>query len=292
MLDNIRLALVILSYNSANDLEACLESVSRAEGLPSEIVMVDNASRDSSVHLANDITQRLGLRIDVVSLPENLGCAGGNNRGWRATKSEIVVFLNPDTEVSRDFFSAIRIAFHSADIGIVGAKIKYPGGSILQHAGGVIHPNGMTGHFGHGKSDSPEFNLERNCDYVTGAGFAIRRSLLEELRGFREQFFPAYFEEVDLCTRARQAGYRIVYNPMINMVHKESVSLGVDSKSFRRLYQRMRIRYLLLNTPASGWRKVLGFERWWWRQPFSKGHRLEQVRAYTEGFLWKLGLLK
>jgi GT2 family glycosyltransferase len=172
-------------------------------------------------------------------------------------------------------------------IGVTGAKIYYPGTRTLQHAGGIVHPNGMTNHYGAGEEDSGQHDTPRECTYVTGAGFAVRRSLLERLGGFDEDFFPAYFEETDLCRRAWRLGARVVYVPKAVLYHHESVSLVVNSPRFRRLYQRMRILYCLKNYSLAEWMRFARFERWWMmNEPAARGHRLEQFRAYAEGLGW------
>ena len=285
--------IVILSYNSADYLPACIASVAALHGLPARVIIVDNASRDNSVAVAREACDHSGLTADIIALARNLGCAGGNNVGWHAGSAEFVIFLNPDTEVTPDFATELlRPLQNDATIGITGARIHYPGGHTLQHAGGFVYPNGMTGHFAAGEEDTgaPHQITPRDCDYVTGAGFAIRRSLLDQLDGFDEDYFPAYFEETDLCTRARRLGARIRYVPEAHLIHHESVSLTVNSPAFHRLYQRMRIRYCLKNFTLRDWlRGFIPFEaRWMLREPAARGHRLEQFRAYGEGLWWRI----
>lgn len=282
-------SLVILLYNSAEFVGACLESVAASDYQPLEVVVVDNASHDGSLQIARETAQKIGLKIEPVGLDPNRGCAGGNNAGWRASHGEIVVFLNPDTRVTPSFIHELIAPLTSdGSIGITGAKIFYPDSRILQHAGGILYPNAMSDHYGVGQEDRGQFDTPKDVDYVTGAGFAIRRALLEKLDGFDEDYFPAYFEETDLCVRVRRAGYRIVYEPKAVLYHYESVSLTVNSPAFHRLYQRMRIRFLLKNYSPGDWlKRFLPFEaRWMLREPRARGHRREQFRAYAEGLLW------
>ena len=283
-------SLVILTYRSAEYIGQCLESLCCLEGLNEfEIIVADNASSDGSAQIARECAERLGVNVRVMELPRNLGCAGGNNAGWRASTGKVVVFLNPDTEVTPTFVrELVKPISDDPKVGVTGAKIYYPGTTCLQHAGGFIHPNGMTGHYGAGENDDQgNYDTVRKCDYVTGAGVAVRRSLLEQLGGFDEEYFPAYFEEVDFCTRARRAGVSVLYIPTAVLYHHESVTLAVDSPGFRRLYQKMRIVYLWKNLRGyREWRAAIGFEKWWMMQsPYAKGHRLEQFRAYIEGTL-------
>ncbi len=280
------ISIVILAYGNRDFVDACLDAVAR-QILPTsftpsmEVLFVDNASSDDSAQVAREAMARLRLPGEVIALEKNLGCAGGNNVGWRRAGGEIVLFLNPDTEMEPDCVARlIKPLLDDPAIGVTGAKMYFPGGRIIQHAGGIVHPNGMTNHYGAGEEDRGQHDVVRDVDYVTGAALAMRRSLLEETGGLDEDFFPAYYEEVDLCLRVRRAGYRVVYVPDAVLVHHESVSVGKNSKSIHRLFPRMRIRYLLKNLTIrqlAGW--AMPFEyRWMRHEPAAKGYRWTQVR--------------
>lgn len=283
-------AVVILSYRSAGYLGPCLAALAAdPDGRTAEIVVVDNASLDGSVAVARSHARRLGLPVAVIASPANRGCAGGNNVGWRATAAPVVVFLNPDAMVRAGCIAALAQPLLSdPSIGATGTKIFWPGTDLIQHAGGRVYPNGMTDHWGKMESDRGQHDIPRDCDYVTGAGFAVRRDTLEALGGFDEDYFPAYFEELDLCTRIRRRlGLRVSYRPDAVLDHHESVSLGADSPRFRRMYQRMRMIYLLKNAGFGGLARAARFERWWMtHEPTARGRRLEQLPAYAWGLGW------
>src|SRR5690606_1990973 len=115
------------------------------------------------------------------------GCAGGNNLGGKAARGEVVVFLNPDTELQPDCISElVAPLLRNADIGVTGAKMLYPGGNIIQHAGGIVHANGMTRHRGAGEPGNGQYNTVTDTDYGTGAALAISRTRLQQLGGFDE----------------------------------------------------------------------------------------------------------
>lgn len=282
-------ALVILLYQSANYIEPCLASVAQLELAPDELIIVDNASTDGSLECARNAAARLGLSAKLLPLERNLGCCGGNNVGWRASSSDIVVFLNPDTELTPTFLGELLVPFHQyTDVGIVGCKIYYPGSRRLQHAGARVFANGRTEHFGAGEEDHGQYDEPRECDYVTGAGFGVRREILETLEGFDEDFFPAYFEEVDLCTRARNMGWRVLYWPYAVMYHHESVSLGVESERFLRLYHRMRMRYCAKHLTLSQWLTGFVREEWQMLRRVSPIHRRAIIAAWRDTLRWRL----
>lgn len=287
--------IIILAYNNRAFVDACLEAVSRQNWPALEVVFVDNASADGSAEEARQVMARLGLSGEVLALDENLGCAGGNNAGWKQARGEVVLFLNPDTEMEFDCVAELvqPLLEHEA-FGMTGAKMYFPGGRIIQHAGGIVHPNGMTNHYGAGEEDRGQCDEIKDVAYVTGAALAIRRAVMEELGGFDEDFFPAYYEEVDLCLRARRRGYRCVYIPTAVLVHHESVSVGQNSTALHRLFPRMRIRYLLKNLTLRqlvGW--AVPFEYRWMRyEPAAKGYRWYQVRhGWLANVPWALGWL-
>ena len=288
-------SVVILAYGNRDFVERCLQSLQHQTWPRMEILFVDNASKDDSAAVARRTIDALQLPGRVIELPRNLGCAGGNNAGWRAAAGDIIVFLNPDTELRPDCIEKlIDPLLADPAIGITGAKMYYPGGRLLQHAGALVHPNGMTNHHGAGEEDHGQHDALRDVDYVTGAGFAIAAEFLRELGGFDEDYFPAYYEEVDLCLRARRAGRRVIYTPHAVLTHHESVSLGKDSTSLHRLFPRMRIRYLLKNLTLRQialW--AVPFEyRWMRHEPAARGYRWNQIRhGWLANIPWALGWL-
>ncbi len=253
-----------------------------------EIVVVDNASDDNSAEAARAAAAEFGLEIKLLPLASNAGCAGGNNIGWRESRGEIVMFLNPDAEVRPDCIGElVRPLIEDSSVGATGAKIYWPGGVTIQHAGGRLYPNAMTDHWGKGEEDRGQYDIPRDVDYVTGAAFAVRRCLLERLDGFDEDYFPAYYEETDLCLRIRRLGSRIRYIPSAVLDHHESVTLGAGSRGFRRMYHRMRMRFIWKNCTGHEIWKAGGFELWWMRhEPRARGYRLEQFVAYAECAAW------
>jgi GT2 family glycosyltransferase len=177
------------------------------------------------------------------------------------------------------------------DIGVVGCKLYYPNSHIIQHAGGILYPNMMCDHFGNGEEDKGQYDEERFVDFVTGAAFATKRSLLEKLNGFDENFFPAYYEETDFCVRIRKTGLKILYNPKAVAYHYESSSLTKLSESFYKTFYKNRILILVKHYSIKDWlTKFLPFEiKWILFEPKAKTTRWKQFKAYLHipYFLWK-----
>jgi GT2 family glycosyltransferase len=164
-----------------------------------------------------------------------------NNKGVLAARSEVLVFLNDDVTPIRERWLLTMLShLEQEEIGIVGGKLLYPDGS-LQHAGIAVGLLDGAGHPGRGcyATDLMYYlNLPHNVSAVTGACLGIRRVLFEELGGFDVQF-PVNYNDVDLCLRARNLGYRIVVDPRVEMLHQECASrLGVTKFAERERFAR------------------------------------------------------
>ncbi|HOE62546.1 MAG TPA: glycosyltransferase family 2 protein [Candidatus Sumerlaeota bacterium] len=281
-------SIVILTWNSESFVDTCLESISWQTRGDYELVIVDNASRDKTLERV-ELSPFGRIVSKVIANKENIGCAGGNNVGWRAASGKIIIFLNPDTVVEPRWLEELAGALeHEPQAAVAGCKIFYPNTRTLQHAGGIIHPNGMTTHRGNGEEDRGQYDEICEMDYVTGAAIAVRRDFLESVGGFDEEYFPAYFEESDLCYRARKRGKKVLYVPKAALYHFESPGVVKFSPRFYELYYRMRMRFVLKN--FSRWEiltKALPFElRWMLKEPQARGFRLMQLRALGQNLRW------
>jgi len=239
-----RVSIVILTYNSQNDIVPCLKSLLADNTPEKEILIIDNASRDRSV----EIVRRMFPQVRVIENATNRGVAAGWNQGWRATTGEFVVFINPDTEMAPDWLEQIKAAFAEyEEADVIGIKLLYPDGKTIQHGGLYFHPNAQSYHRAAHEEDRGQVDTIEPVPAVTGAVLAVRRSALECFGGFDEDYFPAYFEEADLCYRVNAAGRKVLYVPTAVAVHHESATLGTESAAYVRLYFRMRALYILKN---------------------------------------------
>ena len=150
-------------------------------------------------------------------------------------------------------------------VGLVGCKLLNPDGSV-QEAGGIIYSTGWGDPFGAG--DDPArgcYNYTRDVDVVTGACFMVRRGLFDRLGGFDSRYNPAFYEEFDLATSIRNAGYRIVYQPASEVYHHGSASYGIEVRDRQTLKNHAvfckKWATLLANQPAPGGSSFLSRER-------------------------------
>ena len=219
-------SIVIPVFNKFELTYNCVKSIiEHGAKLPFEIIVVDDCSRDETM-LAG---MAFGRGIRLIRNDKNCGFILTCNRGFDAARGEYVVFLNNDTEVKAGWLDELYETMQrDPKIGIVGAKLLFPDGTV-QECGGIVWRMGDAWNWGRGRpADDPRFCYQRDADYVSGAALMIRASLFAELGKFDEHFLPAYYEDTDLCFRARRAGHRVVVQPVAAVVHFEGASAGTS----------------------------------------------------------------
>lgn len=241
---SLKASVIILAWNGMSYLEACLNAVLGQEYPDFEVIVVDNASTDGSA----DFIAAQYPQVRLIRNERNLGFAAGNNVGLRAATGDVLVLLNQDTEVQSGWLAALVAELQTAGVGIAGGKAYYPDGRI-QHAGGYLNERGEGSHFGVRQEDHGQFDEGRDVDYVTGAALAITRTAFQAVGELDEVFAPVYYEDVDWCYRARQAGFRVLYVPQATLVHKEASSAATMDHAGMYIFHRHRIRFVLKHWP-------------------------------------------
>jgi GT2 family glycosyltransferase len=233
--DSPRVTVIVVLWNQAALTLACLRSLAEEVSVPTEVVIVDNASSDRTAELLEQVRNARILRMD-----ENIGFLRGVNAALNEVRSGHVLLLNNDATLRRGTLAAAVEAMESAtDIGAVGGPIILPNGA-LQEAGSIIWRDGSTQ--GYGRDDEPgrgSYMFRREVDYCSGAFLLIREGLFQQLGGFDEAYVPAYYEETDLCMRIRANGYRVIYEPRAVIDHFEfgsssKVSTALDLQTHNR----------------------------------------------------------
>ena len=190
------------------------------------------------------------------ALPQrtNLGFAGGANAGLRRVETSFAVVLNPDVEVAKDFGdNVVQVFAGNEKLGVAGTLMTYPDERTIQHAGGIVIPPLLyTDHRGRGQPLSDAFMSPAAIDYATGGALGLRMDAVRAIGGFDEQFSPAYYEDVDLSTRARNSGWRVELRPELRAVHHEGATLGQSRAHFLHI-QRNRIRYAIKHLDGPTW---------------------------------------
>lgn len=235
-----KISVVIVNWNGYADTAVCLASLEKLDkrGAGVDVVVVDNGS-------TNDSVARLSKAfpsVTILRLDENLGFTGGNNVGIQyALKrgADYVWLLNNDTVVDSKALSLMD-AFKDDGVGIAGSKIYFsPGheyhadrykkneqGRVFWFAGGLVDwANVYASHRGVDEVDAGQYDTPEDTMFVTGCSMMLRRSVLEKI-GLLDDKFYLYLEDLDICLRAKTAGYRLLYYPKSVVWHVNAGSSG------------------------------------------------------------------
>ncbi|MEA2267542.1 MAG: hypothetical protein QOD55_538 [Solirubrobacteraceae bacterium] len=241
MSDATRLAVVIVTYNSAGDVTAALERLQPQLEAGDEVVVVDNASVDGSA----DVARRAAPDATVIETGANLGFAAGCNIGAAATTAAVLLFLNPDAAPAPGSLAALRRAAEHSTWGAWQPLVTMPGGREINTAGGVVHFLGF-GWAGRCGEAVPAVNTAGPVAFASGAAFCVRREAWDALGGFDDSYFM-YGEDLDLSLRLWLAGWEVGIEPSARVEHHYDFAKGPE-KWF--LLERNRWRTVLATYPA------------------------------------------
>ena len=227
-------SIIIPTRDGLDYLRPCIESILAVDHRATEIIIVDNGSEDpATLAYLDELTKATVAK--VIAYPGPFNFSDINNVAARQATGEILCFLNNDTEVrSPDWIDRARALLSLKGVGIVGARLLYPDGS-LQHFGVTVgtaqHKVASHPHCGQPGSASGYFSkarLMQQFSAVTAACMFVTREAFETAGGFEPDLRVAY-NDVDLCLKVRAAGFRIVGDPDIVLIHKESKTRGSDT---------------------------------------------------------------
>jgi GT2 family glycosyltransferase len=232
----MRVDVVIPVHGNWHLTQRCLDSLRDRDACVTGVIVVDDASPDESA-------ARLRERSDVrtISLAANAGFAAAVNAGAALARADAVFFLNNDTIVSPGAIARLADALQSDDtIGAVGPKLLYPDETI-QSAACALMDRLTTWHlYHHLDAALPQANVAGDFPYLTGGALMVRTELLRGLGGFDEAYVNGA-EDVDLCLRIWQRGFRVRYVPESEIFHFEGASRGKrhdDTGNLNRLRTR------------------------------------------------------
>ena len=222
-------SIIIPVFNQLKFTKQCFDALYKVT--PNELfelIVVNNGSNDGTREFLDDFAKK-HFNVEVIHNQENLGFAKACNQGARIAEGKYLVFLNNDTIPLYGWLEEmLKVIENEKRVGVVGSKLLFPNDTI-QHAGVGIadYPLPISPfHIYYKKpTDYPKANIKRDYQAVTAACMLIPKELFDKLGGFDEGFLNGY-EDVDLCFRVREAGYRVVYTPKSVLYHFESVSEG------------------------------------------------------------------
>lgn len=261
------LTIVVASYETSALLIRCLDRAAEAldayPDLQVETIVVDNGSRDGSVHAA--MSSKLAPR--VIALARNRGFAAGCNHALRLARSRHVLLLNSDAEIEPDVLDrAVRLLDGTPEMGILGIALRHEDGRPQRSVHAIpdlqseilpepilklIRPkgfqSGQTRQLRHRKRGAGAAAELREVEAVRGAVFFIRGELLEKIGSLDESYF-FFLEETDFCWRAKKAGYRVFHfdgtwaTHLLGASSKRHAALATRIEFHRSLYRFLENR--------------------------------------------------
>jgi GT2 family glycosyltransferase len=247
----IKLSIIIVSYNTKELLQNCLNSLQKAEKeLAFETIVVDNGSFDGSPEL---VAQKYS-RTKLIKVKENLGFAAGNNQARKIARGNYILFLNSDTLMKESVLpETIKYLDEHPEAGALSCRLEMPGGQLdpdsrrsfptpwvsFTHFSGLekLFPKSWLFaqyRYGH----RPE-NQIQEVEVIQAAFFLTRKKLLDKLGWFDETYFLDG-EDIDLCWRIYKAGYKIIYFPKKAIIHIKKGTKGKSKRSRQTVTSGMR----------------------------------------------------
>lgn len=236
-----KLSIIIVTWNSEEDIAECLNSIYNQQwtDLEVETIVVDNNSVDNTVKVVQRFID-LGFRnkICLITNNENFGFTKASNQGIKASSGDTVMLLNPDTEIIGSALLDLYERLHKdSDIAAVAPQLLTPTGRVQYSCRtlpgysdlfyeilrlSVVFPNSKV--FGKWKMKYFDHQSEQFVEQPMAAALMLRRDVLEKVAYLDERFFM-FFNDVDLCRKIVNAGYRILFYPKAKIYHKIGTSI-------------------------------------------------------------------
>lgn len=248
------LSVTICSWNTRDYLDRCLASVlDQAGDVQLEVIVIDNASEDGS----GEMVEHKYPSVRLIRNHQNRGFGAGHNQGFAVAEGEFLMPLNSDAIVHPGCFARL-VSFlrENEDVGVAAPKLLNPDGSLQYSCRRFPTPtaalfrNTPLGKLFPNNRFAREYLMQdwdhsepRDVDWVSGAALCLRASVYRQIGGFDEKFFM-YLEDVDLCKRVHDAGFRVVYVPDAVVTHVIGASTDrVANRMIRQFHKSMLLYY-------------------------------------------------
>lgn len=269
------LSIIILNYNTRELLEGCLNSLKKLDSeLLLEVIVVDNGSSDDSVAVLKDKYRW----VELVETGENLGFAKGNNRAKKYVHADHVLFLNTDTIVPKGTLKETLNYLKEHKLGAITCKLILADGTLDKDARrsfitpwiGLVHlflkldkifpTSKLFARYWYGYIPEDEIH---EVDAIQGAYFLSPKKILDKVGWFDEDYFLDG-EDIDLCWKIRDLGYKIVYYPKVSIIHLKGATKGKNRKSKKYISFKAKLKYRLSGVNSM---EIFYRKRLWKRYP-------------------------
>ncbi len=240
------ISIVIPSFNKVQYTQRCLDSLLFTVDAEYEVVVVDNGSTDGTAEFLLDFRRRAAeaaIPVTVLLHDHNVGACTARNQALALCRGSEIAFLDNDIVVrDRRWLTMLRASLYADETtALVTPKLLFPFPPLqIEHAGIAISPTGVVGYLGRGaRRDDPAFNSRRELQGSASACVLVKRAVLDQVGGFDEIFNPVQFEDLDLFYRMKSHGYRLYYEPTVEMYHFENVTTN-NSPQINFKYQTVK----------------------------------------------------
>jgi GT2 family glycosyltransferase len=243
-------SVIVPTKDKPEILRPCIEGIlHRTDYQNLQVIIVDHQSTDPA---ALDLLARLAEdpRVEIMPYEGPFNYSAINNAAVKRARGTLLALLNNDVDVINPEWLDEMVALAALpEVGAVGAKLFYPDGRV-QHAGVLLGAGGVAGHYFHlfDASDPGYFGravMTSSVAAVTAACLVVRRSVFDEVGGFDEVNLPVAFNDVDLCLKIGEAGYRNVWTPHAQLTHYESLSRGSDEVGERHERFKREVEFMM-----------------------------------------------
>lgn len=248
-------SLIILNWNGRHLLEECLPSVIEAvrfsEG-DHEIIIADNGSTDDSVNFVKINYPQ----VQIIKFNQNYSYIGGYNRAIQEIKKDIVVLLNNDMFVDKDFLNPLLDGFSDDQVFAVSSQIFFENTDRRREETGKTRTVWRRGMVGYSHDIPNEIDLKQGYSpafWMGGGSCAVDRQKFLEIGGFDALLKPLYMEDVDISYRAWKRGWKVLFCPESKVIHKHRSTSGRLNKAYlERVIQRNRLLFIWKNITQPG----------------------------------------
>jgi len=260
-----QLDIVIVSYNTAEYTKRAIQSIyDETKATDFNIIVVDNASPDNSV----EVIRNNFPNVELIESKENLGFAGGVNLGAKASSSDYILLLNPDTLILEGAIDKLmQFSKKKPNAGVWGgitlnddlslnpnnARARISFKTLVFSALGLSKIFRSSCFFNHDNYGCWDRKSIRKVDVITGCFFLTPRSLWDELQGLDDTFFM-YAEEADYCIRAIKKGYQPIVTPDARIIHHGGVS---EANFSGKMIKLLKGKAELINKHTKPWKQPL-----------------------------------
>lgn len=243
-------SIIIPTFNGYQILKTCIDSILEKSTYRNfEILIVDNQSNDvDTIDYLKKLESENNAKI--ISYPHPFNFSALNNEAVKSANGPILAFINNDIEVITETWleEMVQLAIQP-DAGAIGAKLYYPDDTV-QHAGVVTGLGGVAGHsmkhaHRHDRGYMKRLIVRSDLSAVTAACLVVRKAVFEEVNGFNETALTVAFNDVDLCLKIAEAGYRNIWTPFAELYHHESKTRGFENTPSKQKRFTGEVEYML-----------------------------------------------